>query len=166
MPDRAMVISPASPQAGNDRTDIPALSAAVVAVSVTIFMEPGPYVATNAIVGLTVSMLVVAYVYGRRRSIYHSFTVSFVLALSLLPVTCFAIETALSGDPARFLERGEPFPCADAIRFGQSDPAKLADQECEPGSNVTEIIVLSAWTMLSILAFIADRASQPAERGT
>ncbi|MDH0618291.1 hypothetical protein [Pseudomonas fulva] len=69
----------------SNKTDIPALSAAATASSVSIFLASGPYNSLNLIMSLTLLLLVCGYTLSAERTCMESIAFSFVLAFVALP---------------------------------------------------------------------------------
>ena len=69
----------------SNKTDIPALSAAATASSVSIFLASGPYNSLNLIMSLTLLCLVCGYTISAERTCLESLAFSFVLAFVALP---------------------------------------------------------------------------------
>lgn len=77
-------------------SDVAALSAAVVAGAIIQFVTAGPYDWLSLALGLTLSSLVISYVWSHSRSSFQSFAVGGVLGLTLLPVVGFVWDATSS----------------------------------------------------------------------
>src|SRR5690349_8112147 len=82
--------------------DIAALSAGVVAVSVSLFVAPGEYSVINLIVSIVLIFVILGYVWGSARPrLLQSFAVASVLGLSSVPAIGFFDEAARFRSPLK-----------------------------------------------------------------
>ena len=74
-----------------NNTDIAALSSAIVAATISIFMANGTYSWPSVITGLTLIVLLLSYS-NKRKTKLHSLAFSIVLSFSALPIIGFILE--------------------------------------------------------------------------
>lgn len=79
----------------SNKTDIPALSAAATASSLSIFLASGPYNSLNLITSLTLLCLVCGYTISAKRVRFESLAFSFVVAFVALPGIGYVREYTL-----------------------------------------------------------------------
>jgi hypothetical protein len=86
-------------------TDVAALSAAIVAVVISLFASQGPYDALGAIVGLTLFLMIIGYIWGHPRTVLQSLTISSILGGVVTPIVGFGLELLFTADRWLLLRR-------------------------------------------------------------
>jgi hypothetical protein len=123
------------------RTDIAALSASAVAVSVSLAVNPDEYSIVNLVVSITLFLVIVGYAGRERRVLVRSLALGAPLGLALLPGVGFFDEAARAADVLAFLRSG-----------GGGDVP----------SNVPNIDLATGWLGCSAVAAVLDRLAQRA----
>jgi hypothetical protein len=77
--------------------DIAALSAAIVAVFVALFVVPGNYGIMNLVIGITLDLIIFAYVFRQTRGIMQMLAIAAALSFASIPIYGFAWETGIIG---------------------------------------------------------------------
>lgn len=85
------------------RTDVAALAAGVVAVSVSMLVAPGPYDLLGAIVALTMALIIRGYVWPNPRGTNESVALGALSGIVLIPIACYGWEMVVT------LSKGELF---------------------------------------------------------
>ena len=80
------------PHRKSGQTDIAALAASVVAVSVALFVVPGPFDLFGIAIALTTLMLIYGYAWPGRRERPQSAGLAGVVALSTMPIIGWALQ--------------------------------------------------------------------------
>ncbi|TQX88452.1 MULTISPECIES: hypothetical protein [unclassified Rhizobium] len=117
----------------SNQTDVAALTAGVVAVSVTIFVTPGPFDITGAIVALTLGLVLWGYVWSSPRDTVQSSALSAVCGVLAMPIIGFLMEVSLT------------------VAYGPTDGSI---------SSVSSWQLAGGWIVVSLLVFTVDRNSQ------
>ena len=121
-------------------TDIAALSAAVIAGAVAVFMTPGPYGPLSLVIGITLIAVLIGYAWKRNKTEPQRAALSTVLSFAFLPVVGFFIEYALKeGSIIGFCETN---PCDGASKLQ---------------SNVKPAWHFFIWLVTAVGVFIADK---------
>src|SRR5690242_12295544 len=76
---------------GEGRTDIAALAAGAMAVAISMFLISGPFDALGAMVAVTLTLVIIGYVWKHRRSILQSLAVAALLGIVAIPIAGFAL---------------------------------------------------------------------------
>jgi D-alanyl-lipoteichoic acid acyltransferase DltB (MBOAT superfamily) len=116
-----------------------ALSAAVIAGSVAVFLSPGPYGFFSLIISFILFIVVLGYSASNARTKRQSLAIAAVLAFSLLPAIGFFLELIIGGNLDGVViisENGLP-PYLD--------------------SHVTDEYLFYVWAPLSIVFYIFDQ---------
>jgi hypothetical protein len=142
---------PNSPQ-GDGGTDVAALSAGVVAVSVSLFVAPGAYSSINLVVSATLLAIIWGYVWPRQRRLLQTLGVAAAIGLAAVPAIGFFDEAARSRDPLSYLLASYTWDCA-----GDADPCNQND---EPQSRVQEKDITLGWLSVLLITFVTDRIRQ------
>jgi hypothetical protein len=149
--------SPEKPSEG--RTDVAALSAAIVAVAVSMLVVEGPFHPVGAVVAVTLASVIVGYVWesprpSRRRSV----AVAAVLGVIAIQIVGFLFELYLAHDRWSFLREGKltcPVEYASGTYW----------TECtHPHSMVDNSWLIATWGVVTVLIFVADRCRQRNKR--
>jgi hypothetical protein len=119
----------------HDQTDIAALAAGVVAVSVSMFVAPGPYDLNGMMVGVTLLFVLYGYVWSKSRSLAQSVALGAVVGIIALPIIGFAAEFLLAA---------------------ATPPAPNA----APTSRVPGCLLLAVWAVSGISCAALDRLKQ------
>jgi hypothetical protein len=132
-------------------TDIAALSAGVVAVSVALFITPGTYDLMNLVISVTLLAVIVGYVLPSARGRMQSIAVATAIGLAAVPGIGFLLEVYLSppGAWAKVFIGEYEFP-REAYKF--RDDVAL--------SNVPNWQIVLGWLLISLAMFIVDRNLQ------
>lgn len=141
----------------DDKADIAALSAGVVAVAVTLFVAPGSYGPICVVVSVTLLAIILAYVRKNRRDLPKSLALAAAVSLMMLPAIGTFYEAARHTSPIRFLLLGE-WICekrdeANKIIL-EGEPCK-ADGEALSMVNLNELAL--PWLIIVLLVFGVDR---------
>ncbi|MGL6006093.1 hypothetical protein [Aeromonas sobria] len=120
-------------------TDVPALSGAAVAGSVSIFMGSGSYGVVSGITGLTLIFFLLTYSWSSADSTLRKIVFSMVFSLVSLPLIAFLVEGYMYFiDGCHYILNSH---CLDG--FGREDQTK-----------VTDYTVLLSWLSIFGLVFI------------
>lgn len=118
----------------SNQTDVAALTAGVVAVSVTIFVTPGPFELTGALVAVTLGLVLWGYVWNSPRGTPQSIALSSVCGILAMPVLGYLLE----------------------VFFKATDvPSDAA------ASSVSSWELATGWIVVLALVFVVDRSTQP-----
>ncbi len=128
---------------GSGPTDVAALSAGVTAIAVSMFLTPGPYDPTGALVSLTLLAVIYAYIGRHDRTHSQSAAVASLVGIICMPLTGFAVELYLA-----------PYPLA---LINHTDPLNCKTMGCRPESAVANGDILAGWLIFAILTFTYDR---------
>jgi hypothetical protein len=91
--ERTMGTKTMKTEAKASKTDVATLVGAVVAVALTIVMTPGRYDLAEVAIAVTISLVLAAFVLGRRgRTRLERLAVSSVGGIALLPIGAFVFE--------------------------------------------------------------------------
>ena len=133
------------------RTDIAALSAAIVAIAVSMAVVPGPWEPVGATIAFTLILVVVGYVWGNSRTVSQSLAVAAVLGVIAIPIVGLGVEYYYAHDKNSFLLLGKPLNCLKCNVW----------QECDPrGSSVNNIWQIGTWVVVAGVAFVTDLRKQ------
>jgi phosphate/sulfate permease len=130
---------------GGEQSDLAALSAAVVAVVISLFMVPGPHDVLGAIVGLTLMFMIFGYVWNHPRTVWQSLAVSSILGGIATQIVGFILEMSFAQDPLSLLMHDNPRNLA-------------ADKGGE--TLVNNLWEIGTWLTFGLIAFVADRRRQ------
>jgi hypothetical protein len=138
-----------------ERTDIAALSAAVVAVSIASFVVPGPYDPITFIIFLTLTVLVCAYAWSNRRTALQSCAIAMILGLTLSPAVASIIEMAKASpdNELHLLQEGQLWNC----------PPDDGHEACSADKRHTDVpnyVVLLVWAASAVVIAAYDRSYQ------
>jgi hypothetical protein len=136
--------------------DIAALSAGVVAVSVSLFVAPGEYTLVNVVVSIVLFLVIFAYVWQRRRGAWlQSLAIAAVLGFAAVPAIGFFDEMARSRLPTKHLTGGiHAWNC-------ELDPCRKTG---EHESRVPARDVFIGWFGVFLVFFIWDVKRQARQR--
>ncbi len=120
------------------QSDSGALGAAVVAATVAILFQPGPFGWLAPVIGGTVMLLVLAFDASKTRTWPQSATFACVLAI------CFLL------------------PAGSVLEFilGSGSLAGLPGPDGKPESRVSDLILLRVWSVTAVLVFAWDMVVQ------
>jgi len=148
-------------------TDVAALSAAVVAVSISTFLTPGDYEAISLVISVTVIALILGYVWPSVRSKMQSFALAAVVGVAAIPGIGFFDEAARSRAPLKYLTLTYEWNCPGGSDQGEQvspDDVDQCDTAGQPQSRVPLRDVTIAWCVVVLLTFLADRRWQAKPR--
>jgi hypothetical protein len=131
--------------------DIAALSAAVVAVTVTLFLGPGIWGIINFVVSLTLFLVIVGYVWPSLRSFMQSAAVAAALALGCIPGIGFLDEARLSHNAIKYVSLAYQWQCGVAPSEDPCTP------DHKPESRVKDSDLAAGWAGIFLLALLVDR---------
>ena len=140
---------------GEGRTDIAALAAGAMAVAISMFLISGPFDALSAMVAVTLTLVIIGYVWNHRRSTMQSLAVAALLGIVAIPIAGFALELLFAHDPWSLLVDNDPLNCRDGTAW----------RPCagpEHHSAVNNLWQIGTWLVVAGVAFIADRRQQRA----
>jgi hypothetical protein len=80
------------------KSDVPALSAGVIAIALMLYIDPGKYEPLEAILGFSLGLVFVGYVFGQERSPIQRAAVASLFALAILPLVAYIVEIWLPGN--------------------------------------------------------------------
>jgi hypothetical protein len=135
------------------RTDIAALSAGTVAVAVSMFLISGPFDVLGAMVAVTLTLVIVGYVWQHKRSTIQSLAVAALLGIIAIPIAGFALELLFAHDPWSLLVDNEPLNCREAGAWR----ACTGDAHRSAVNNLWQI---ATWLVVCGLVFVIDRRRQ------
>jgi hypothetical protein len=138
---------------GEGRTDIAALAAGAMAVAISMFLISGPFDALSAMVAVTLTLVIIGYVWKNRRSTVQSLAVAALLGIVAIPITGFALELLFAHDAWSLLVDNEPLNC----RSGAGWRPCASD---EHHSKVNNLWQIGTWLVVCGIAFVADRQRQ------
>jgi hypothetical protein len=138
-----------------ERTDIAALSAAVVAVSVASFVVSGAYDPLTFIVFLSLTVLVCAYAWNSRRTPLQSIAIAMVLGLTITPAVGSILEynRASDTDKEHLLRYGALWNCNPKVDEGRCK----ADEKHTDVENYKIILI---WAAVTAAGAAYDRSYQ------
>jgi len=142
-------------KSGEGRTDIAALAAGAMAVAISMFLISGPFDALSAMVAVSLTLVIIGYVWKHRRSTVQSLAVAALLGIVAIPITGFALELVFAHDPWSLLVDNEPLNCRNG---GAWRPCGGDEHH----SKVNNLWQIGTWLVVAGIAFIADRRRQPA----
>jgi len=137
------------------RTDIAALAAGAMAVAVSMFLISGPFDALGAMVAVTLTLVIIGYVWQHRRSTVQSLAVAALLGIVAIPITGFALELLFAHDPWSLLVDNEPLNCRDGAAW-RACPGP------EHHSAVNNLWQIGTWLVVCGAVFVIDRRRQRA----
>jgi hypothetical protein len=148
--------------------DIAALSAGVVAVSVSLFVAPGEYSLLNVMVSVVLVLVILGYVGGSiRTNTFQRLAVASVVGLACVPAIGFFDESLRFRDPVEgrqnLLSAQQLWTLKLKYLIGQElwdcnkDPCRPTN---EHESRVTPGLLFLWWAGLSVVAFCVDTAVQ------
>jgi hypothetical protein len=131
--------------------DIAALSAGVVAVSVSLFVAPGDYTLMNLIVSIVLIVTIFSFLWGRTRQVtLQQLAVASVLGFASVPAIGFIAEVAQSPVPLhQFLGDHKAWKCPP---HGE-DPCTPAG---EHESRVEAWQVALGWLVVATVVFFVE----------
>ena len=129
------------PRQQNGPTDAAALAAGVVAVSVSIIGQAGQWDALDAIIAITLMLIIISYSGKHTRTPFQSFAFSALLGMIVMPVVGFIIEYFFSGDRSMLI-------------------SGLGQQSSE--SIVSNVYLIIGWIVFTTVAYYFDK---PQRRG-
>jgi hypothetical protein len=134
------------------RTDIAALSAAVVAAAIAMFTIEGPWHPLGVGLAITLILVVFGYVWGHSRTRLQSWAVAAALGVIFIPLIAFPVELIKAHDKQALLLEGRPNNC-------QNDKKEWI--ECEPRrSKVENYWTVGTWIAVGLLVYFVDRRQQ------
>ena len=136
----------------NDQTDIAALAAGVVAVSVSMFVAPGPYDLNGVMVGATLLFVLYGYVWNKYRSRAQSVALGAVVGIITLPIIGFAAEIFLAAQLVS--------PDGILATLIAAPPAPQSENAV-PTSGVSGWFLVAVWVASGIGCAVLDRRKQP-----
>ena len=132
-------------------TDIAALSAAVVAVVISMLVLPDEYNLLNLAVSVVIILIIAAYVWANARTWLQTIALSSVIGLSAIPGIGFIDEAARSNSNlAEWIAFTIPLSTKE-----QTTPANGAHQTRVPDGDVT-----IASIAIFLVAAVGDRINQ------
>jgi hypothetical protein len=87
----------------NSPSDVAALSASAVAVSVSLFVLPGPYTLMNFVVSVTLIIILFGSLGENHRTVPKSAAIAAAIALSSLPGAGLVFEALRTGSPWHYV---------------------------------------------------------------
>jgi hypothetical protein len=136
-------------------TDVAALSGAIVAVAVSLFVTPGEYSLINLIFSVTLLAVAGGFVLPHARTTLQSISVATALGLASLPAVGFVYETAYSRDPWQHLIGTYEWTCKDKL-----DPCSKPNEDGDARSRVNVDDIALGWLIVTFIAFTGDRIKQ------
>jgi hypothetical protein len=137
---------------GEGHTDIAALSAAVVAVAVSMLVVPGPFEIVGAAVAVTLACVIAGYVWRNvRATSLQSLAIAAVFGMIAIPIVGFVGELWVAHDKWSLVARGEPLNCQVGMEWKPCNP---------PQSGVNNLWLIGTWIIIGGLVFMADRRQQ------
>lgn len=139
--------------ANEGATDIAALSAAIIAVTVSLFVTPGEFGVINFMVSFTITTIVYGYVWYNRRGASKSVALASIISFGLIPAVGFIDEGLRSHRPIKFLTATYEWRCGGV----RSDPCKQGGDHV---SRVKDSDLALLWIIILLIVFTADRLDQ------
>jgi hypothetical protein len=146
---------------GEGHTDVAALSAAIVAVAVSMFVVEGPFQVVGALVAMTLAFVIAGYVWGSSRpSRVRSLAVAAVFGVLAIQIVGFTRELYLAHERLSFLWEGKLRNCPAQTTWGTT-----YWMECtHPQSQVENSWLIVTWAVTVLLVLAADRLRQRKNR--
>ena len=129
--------------------DVPALSAGVIAVLISIWFSPDAYDVLNFCIGLTMTSVILAYEGRSSRDLLQTIAFSMSVAVSTMPIVAFVDEALRSNAPLRYLVGLYAWDCVE-------NPCI----EHHSDSRVENIDLVVGWIVLAVVFAFVDRSYQ------
>ena|SRR5689334_22262537 len=148
----------------SSHTDIAALAAAVVAVTVSLFLDEGLYGLISLIVSLVLIVIIVAFVGPNKRTFFQSLALAASLGLAAIPGVGFIIETYYAPERIEFLFRQDPLKERECVsrskyyKMGKDERSRnySCNHKHESDSKVEQWTAGATWLIVLLGALVAD----------
>jgi hypothetical protein len=151
-------------QSPGNHTDIAALAAAVVAVTVSLFLDEGLYGLISLIVSLVLIVIILAFVWPNKRSLLQSVALAAALGLASIPGIGFLIEAYHAPARMGFLLYADPLDGQDCVsrsvykKMAKAQQAKnySCNYKYELDSKVEPWTAGVGWLLVLLAALLVD----------
>lgn len=143
-PEEALMI-----ESGNGRgeggTDAAALAAGGLAIVLATYMDEGSYDLISAVVAVTLSCVLLAYLAGNSTRLGQRVAFAAVTGLAATPLAAFLLELSLADDHSNF------------FKWSVSGFTTEVLEKSEPTSRVGDLAILVSWLVLTAAAAWYDK---------
>lgn len=154
---------------GFTNSEVASLAASCVAAGISLVIAPGAYDQFGAVISLTLLLVIIGSLGRRKRPAWQNAAISASIGLSLLPLTGFLWEAALSGSFVVYLSglmslscdngRVEAFNVLRELSLPSPSGLELNSTRYEcvgdtPGSRVPVLFQTCAWVTSGFMSFV------------